>query len=230
MPATTSKDATMTVLDTTAQPLSLAMKEGSQAQHDAAESSTFISDLMGGRVDEAGYVNYLRSLHAVYVALEEVGRSLADNPFVAALHDPALDRAGAIEADIAAWSTGRPEEHLCRGEAAAAYASRIRETAADPVRFVAHHYTRYLGDLSGGQAIGRILDREFGREGRGLSLYHFETIPKVKPYKEGYRARLDALPLTADQRADVVAEVQTAFAHNQAVFAELGRDLEAYRR
>ena len=46
----------MTVLDVSTQPLSVAMKQGSQAQHEAAESSTFIADLMGGRVDEAGYV------------------------------------------------------------------------------------------------------------------------------------------------------------------------------
>ena len=220
----------MTVLDVSTQPLSVAMKQGSQAQHEAAESSTFIADLMGGRVDEAGYVNYLRSLHVAYAALEEVGRTLSDHPLVAPLHDAALDRAEAIEADIAAWSTGRPEEGLCRGEAAAAYAERIRATLDEPARFVAHHYTRYLGDLSGGQAIGRVLDREFGRGGKGLSLYHFATIEKVKVYKDGYRERLDALPVTTEQREAIVAEVQTAFSHNQAVFAELGRDLEAYRR
>src|SRR5690606_31126997 len=135
-----------------------------------------------------------------------------------------------IEADIASWSTGSPAESVCAGEAAQAYAARIRATVDEPERFVAHHYTRYLGDLSGGQAIGRVLDREFSREGRGLALYRFATIDRVKVYKDGYRERLDALPVTAEQRDAIVAEVQVAFSHNQALFAELGRHAEAFRR
>ena len=220
----------MTVLDAAALSLSAAMKQGSQAQHDAAESSTFITDLMGGRVNEAGYVNYLRSLQVAYRTLEEVGATLAEHPLVAPLYDAALNRTEAIEADIAAWSTGSAQESLCRGEAAAAYAERIRETAAEPARFVAHHYTRYLGDLSGGQAIGRVLDREFDRAGNGLSLYAFASIEKVKVYKDGYRARLDALPVTASEREAIIDEVQVAFRHNQAMFVELAADLEEYRR
>lgn len=210
--------------------LSHAMREGSQAQHDAAESSVFVEELMAGRVSAAGYVNYLRCLHPVYVALAEVGRALADDPLVSRVHDPRLDRADAIAADIADWGTGAPEETLCAGEAAAAYADRIRATEHSPARFVAHHYTRFLGDLSGGQAIGRVLDREFQLGGRGTALYRFEEIGKVKPYKDGYRARLDALPLSAPERAEVVSEVQAAFGHNQAIFVELARDLPAYAR
>lgn len=221
----------MTVMDLSALPLSTAMREGSQAQHDDAESSTFVADLMAGRVSAAGYVNYLRSLRTVYEALEEVSRSLAGDPVVAPLHDPRLERLAALDSDIADWSTGAPEEQLCAGTAAAEYADRIRDCARAPLRLVAHHYTRYLGDLSGGQAIGRVLSREFGlADGRGTAFYHFTGIPKVKPYKDGYRERLDALPLGPSERAEVVAEVQAAFRCNQAVFTELARDLPAYRR
>ena len=220
----------MTLLDTPAVPLSVAMREGSQPQHDAAESSVFVSELMAGRVSAAGYVNYLRCLLPVYEALEEVGRTLAADPLVGQLHDPALDRAAVIAEDIESWSTGSVEERLCPGAASAEYAARIRACVDEPARFVAHHYTRYLGDLSGGQVIGRLLDREFALEGRGTAFYRFEAIAKVKPYKDDYRARLDALQLTHAQREATVAEVGTAFSHNQSVFAELARDLPAYAR
>ncbi|WP_114422290.1 heme oxygenase (biliverdin-producing) [Nocardioides houyundeii] len=221
----------MTVLDNApAAPLSVALREGSQAQHSAAESSTFISDLMGGRINEAGYVNYLRSLRAVYAALEETGRALAADPLVSRLHDPVLDRLGAIDADLAAWSTGAEAEQACEGRAAVEYAERIRWTLDHPVRYVAHHYTRYLGDLSGGQAIGRILDRDFARDGHGLALYRFESIPKIKTYKDVYRARLDGLDLAPAQQAEAVAEVQQAFSHNQSVFAELARHADHFAR
>lgn len=223
----------MTILDAAAPlatPLSVAMREGSQPQHDAAESSTFIEDLMGGRINEAGYVAYLRQLRPVYAALEETARALADDPLVAQLHDPALERLASIDADIASWSTGDPAEDAVAGRASEAYAADVRACADHPVRLVAHHYTRYLGDLSGGQAIGRILDRDFGRDGEGLSFYRFDSIEKVKPYKDDYRAALDALPLDEAQRAEAVAEVQNAFAHNQAVFAELAEHLDLFRR
>jgi hypothetical protein len=73
---------------------------------------------------------------------------------------------------------------------------------------VAHHYTRYLGDLSGGQAIGRIIGREFGLDGGvGTAFYSFSEVPKPKLYKDAYRARLDALPLDDVQRARVLARL-----------------------
>ncbi|MGN0063213.1 MAG: heme oxygenase (biliverdin-producing) [Nocardioides sp.] len=224
----------MTALDqdveTAATPLSVAMREGSRAQHDAAEAATFIADLMGGKVNEYGYVNYLRALRDVYAALEETSRELADHPVVALIHDTQLERLGAIEADIAAWSTGAPEETVFEGRSVQGYVDSIRAAKDNPVRLVAHLYTRYMGDLSGGLAIGRILDREFSREGNGLSFYAFEHIAKPKEYKDGYRAALDSLPLDEAERAEVVEEVQVAFAHNQAIFAELGEHLEHFHR
>ena len=89
---------------------------------------------------------------------------------------------------------------------------------------MAHHYTRYLGDLSGGQAIGRVLARAYELEQpEGVRFYDFEDIPKPKPYKDAYRARLDALPLGEDDKAAVLAEVKVAFDLNGALFAELSR-------
>lgn len=208
--------------------LSAAFKQGSQDLHDETEASAFIDELMGGKVNLAGYINYLKSLRVVYAALEEASRAHADDPIVAEMHDTRLERLAAIEADIAELSTGAPEESLCTHEAATAYAERIHAAAAEgPARLVAHHYTRYLGDLSGGLAIGRILARHFNLTS-GLSFYEFADI-KAKVYKDGYRERLDNLPLTEEQRAEAVAEVQQAFRHNQAVFVELGKDLDSYR-
>ncbi|MCB0889873.1 MAG: biliverdin-producing heme oxygenase, partial [Nocardioidaceae bacterium] len=93
--------------------------------------------------------------------------------------------------------------------------------------FVAHHYTRYLGDLSGGQAIGAILSREYGLSGSGVEFYAFPEIAKPKLYKDAYRERLDALALTSEEKHAVVEEVKVAFSLNQALFAELSRSLAA---
>ena len=221
----------MTVTDAApAVPLSTLMRDGSRPQHEAAESSVFVFELMAGRVSAAGYVNFLRSLRAIYAALEETGRAVAGDPVVGGIVDARLERVAAIDADLAFWSTGEAAESLVAGASAAEYAAAIRATVADPVRYVAHHYTRYLGDLSGGQVIGRLLEREFALEGQGTALYEFAEIAKVKPYKDDYRARLDSLDLTEDQREAVVTEVQRSFSFNQAMFAELAAQLDAFAR
>jgi heme oxygenase (biliverdin-producing, ferredoxin) len=226
----------MTITDVTTQTtatepsLSQAMKSGSQAEHEAAEGSDFMAELLGGRINEQGYAAYLLRLRTVYLTLEEILRERAHDPVVAAVHDPALERLAAIDADLEHWAPGA-SRHV-ESPAAAAYSSRLREAGAATTggALAAHHYTRYLGDLSGGQAIGRILDRCFDLGGRGISFYSFAEIPKPKPYKDAYRARLDALALSPQAVTDVVEEVKIAFRLNQDLFSELGTQLETYRR
>ena len=82
----------MSVLDHTLvdSPLSTAMREGSMAEHEAAEHSSFMTELMGGALVEQAYADYLLRYREVYAALETAIRSRLDDPAVAAVHDPAL--------------------------------------------------------------------------------------------------------------------------------------------
>lgn len=209
--------------------LAARMRAGSQAEHTEAESSAFMDALLKGEVNERGYADYLAALRPIYAALETVGEQLADHPVVGSMIDSGLDRLASLDADIAVWS---PEaQPVFESEAVEAYAARIHETKDNPLLYVAHHYTRYLGDLSGGQAIGALLGRAFGiTDGSGLSMYRFDAIEKPKPYKDGYRDRLDALAVTESEGELIVDEVRVAFGMNSAVFIELGRNLEQYRR
>lgn len=208
--------------------LSAAMREGSTLEHQQAEESAFITELLAGRVSAEGYADYLLRLRVVYATLESLLHERLGDPAVAAVHDPALERLAALEADLDHWRPVGPR-HV-DSPAATAYRERLVGVADRRGLLVAHHYTRYLGDLSGGQAIGRILDRTFGLEGRGVAFYEFEGVPKPKPYKDAYRARLDALDLSRDEQDRVVEEVKVAFRLNQALFAELGERLPAYAR
>jgi heme oxygenase len=224
----------MTVLDPapTTAPLSIAMREGSQTAHTEAENSTFMAELTSARVNALGVRDYLLRFREVYRTLETLGSELSAEPAVAAVADPALDRLAAIEADLAYWAvaSGAPVPDVFHSPATDGYVARLLEARSWAPLFVAHHYTRYLGDLSGGQVIGRVLDRELGLAGQGTAFYAFPDVPKPKPYKDGYRARLDALDLTPEERALVVGEVSVAFNLNQAIFTELGQDLDRYRR
>lgn len=205
--------------------LSALLRSGSQAEHTAAESSTFMSELLAGRINEAGYAHFLGLLRRVYEALETTAAELSSDPVASAVIDPSIERLAAIDADLDHW--GRVD---AESPATDAYVARIRATTKWGGLFVAHHYTRYLGDLSGGQAIGRILGREFELDGAGVDFYAFPHVPKPKLYKDAYRARLDALPLDEAQRERVLDEVKVVFSLNGGLFAEMTTHLGRYAR
>ncbi|MFT4231339.1 MAG: biliverdin-producing heme oxygenase, partial [Leucobacter sp.] len=90
---------------------------------------------------------------------------------------------------------------------------------------VAHHYTRYLGDLSGGQMIAKRVAKQHGLERDGIAFYDFAELGSLVAFKNGYRAALDALGATldADEKARMLDEVRAAYGFNTAVFVDLGR-------
>jgi heme oxygenase len=220
VPANSPTDE-LTVTAPATEPLSAAMRTGSRHAHAAAEAVPFIRSLLAGQVSGAGYRAYLLRLQGVYRTLEEQLRRCRAHPAVAAVWDPALERGRALEADLRFWSDGDPTAPS-DSPALAAYRRRLLAATEEPELLVAHHYTRYLGDLAGGQAIGRVLRRVYALDGPGLAFYDFPLVPQPVPYRRAYRDRLDALPLTPGQQLRVVSEVQDAFALNTALFAELG--------
>lgn len=152
------------------------MKEGSAEEHARAEQSPFVTELLAGRVNNRGYADYLLRLRVIYAALENAVRSRRDDPMVAAVYDPLLERLPAIEADLKHWNTHGSNE--IQSPAAEAYRARIA-AASWGGALVAHHYTRYLGDLSGGQAIGKVLNRTFAPGGAGLAMSDSPYAPNL---------------------------------------------------
>ncbi|ROR72298.1 heme oxygenase (biliverdin-producing) [Bogoriella caseilytica] len=193
------------------------------SQHEDAENSSFMQDLMSGRLDVTAYARLSGQLVHVYTALEERGRELASDPLAAAVHDPALERTVALEADLLALSGHSWREQHLPLSATRTYMDRIAQL--DGVGYLAHHYVRYLGDLSGGFIVARLVSRAYGLvPGEpGLLFHHFPAIAKPKPYKDSYRLRIDeaAQRLTEAGRTAIIAEARAAFAHNTAIFREL---------
>lgn len=215
-------------------PLSRLWREGSQSEHTEAESSSFMSYLLDGKVSREGYAAYLLAMAPVYDALEAAGRALvkdapAPDPVAAAVWDPLLERAAALDEDLRFFAGPEWRAQVSTDPAVTAYVERLEHARTWGGLFAAHHYTRYLGDLSGGQAIGRIIARTYGLvDGEGTAFYRFAGIEKPKPYKDEYRAKLDSLELTDEQRADALAEVKLAFRLNHGIFTALSVDLDRY--
>jgi heme oxygenase (biliverdin-producing, ferredoxin) len=198
------------------------LREATDGAHQAAERSTFVEDLVGERLPLASYARFVAQLHAVYTVLEDEADAAAVDPVAAPFLAPELVRVPSLTADLeylvgADWSD-RIETLAATDD----YCARIRASTEWNGGLVAHHYVRYLGDLSGGQFLGRVVARVYELpDGLGTSTYRFDGIASPKAFKEWYRAQLDAAPWTIAERARIVDEANAAFACNSAIFTAL---------
>jgi heme oxygenase len=86
---------------------------------------------------------------------------------------------------------------------------------------VAHHYTRYLGDLAGGQMVGKLLERTYGITGPGALFYDFSALGSPSVFRTRYRALLDDAPFDEIARQQIADEAVRAFELNIAMLDEL---------
>ena len=202
-------------------PLSAALRDATAAVHARAENSSFMQRLLSGQLTEAAAADLAGQLWFVYDALENAARSVVNSPVAGAVADPRLERRDALEADLELFIGEDWREKVQALPATAAYVARLEEIAGKPVEVVAHHYVRYLGDISGGQVIAAMLRSHYGIPAGALNFYDFSAIGKIPPYRNGYRERVDGLALNNDQRATLLTEAEKAFNFNTAIFAEL---------
>ncbi|WP_371628968.1 biliverdin-producing heme oxygenase [Streptomyces sp. NBC_00341] len=209
----------------TATPFSTLIRTASHEQHVEAETSTFMSDLLGGRLGVDAYTRYTEQLWFVYRAMEDDAGALREDAVAGPFIQPELMRTAELERDLAHLRGADWREGLEPLPATAAYAERVAECARSwPAGYIAHHYTRYLGDLSGGQIIRDKAERTWGfeRKGDGVRFYVFEGISNPASFKRGYRELLDAVDADDLEKQRIVDECKRAFALNTAVFRELG--------
>lgn len=211
--------------------LSGAIKDHTQRAHSGAESSRFITELLQGRLSVDAYTALIAQYHPIYASLEQVIAQHAAHPHLAPFADPALTRTAALDADLTAlvgpdWRAQTADGRLPTLSATQAYLDHLDTVASsDPLDALAHHYVRYLGDLSGGIIVARLIQRHYGVPDGALTFSRF-PIESPKRYKDIYRARLDALRLTAAERAHLLAAAAHAFALNTALFDDLATTLD----
>ncbi|MCH0539065.1 biliverdin-producing heme oxygenase [Streptomyces sp. MUM 203J] len=212
----------------TVTPFSTLIRTASHEAHTEAETSTFMSDLLGGRLGVDAYARYTEQLWFVYRALEgESAGRLEGDPVAGPFIRPELLRTAELERDLTHLRGPGWQAAAVPLPATAAYAARVEECARIwPAGYVAHHYTRYLGDLSGGQIIRDKAERTWGfaRKGDGVRFYVFTGITNPAAFKRDYRELLDAVDADDLEKQRIVDECKRAFALNTAVFQELGEE------
>ena len=207
--------------------LATMLREGTKKSHTMAENVGFVKCFLKGVVEKQSYRKLVANLYYVYSAMEEEMEKLKDHPIISKIYYPELNRKHSLEQDLYFYFGANWREEAQLSEAGKAYVARIREIAqTQPELLVAHSYTRYLGDLSGGQILKKISQRAMNLvDGEGTSFYEFDNIPDEKEFKTKYRQAMDELPVDLATAEQIVDEANDAFGMNMKLFQELEGNL-----
>merc|ERR1712238_333079 len=210
-----------------------------------AENTAFVQGFFKGLSSRDSYKQLLTSLYYIYQAMEEdvldtcaaAASAANDDPTsislqINKLDDIPLRRLAGLEQDMAYFYGSDWKTQIAKPTPATkAYVARIHEIATKGVindqlyLFIAHQYTRYLGDLFGGQMMGGMASRsmDLPSDGSGVAFYTFNDIPSTKSFISDWYTRLNeiALDLSEEQIQDIVDEANLVFALNIELFQEL---------
>ena len=206
------------------EPFSTLLRRATAEHHDRAESAPFVGALLGGRLTLDALAALAGQNQFIYAALESAAERWRDDPVAGPFVIDGLDRLPALRADLDQLIGPDWPSSVTPLPVTKAYADRI-VGAATPARFVAHHYTRYLGDVSGGQVIASTMRRLHG-DRAALAFYDFGGLyagPLRNPaeFRRHYRELLDRAPWGPAERAAVIDESGVAFGYNRMIFDEL---------
>ena len=131
--------------------LALALDDGTRKSHSVAENTQFVTGFFKGISTKSSFSQLVGSLYFVYDAMETAFNTTSD-PSVKVLDYPELRRLESLEQDMVYYFGTGFKAAVRPSPATERYVDRIKEISqTSPYLLVAHMYTRYLGDLFGGQ-------------------------------------------------------------------------------
>lgn len=202
--------------------LSKRIREGTKKAHSIAEASSAVILYLKGAVERESYISLIGDYYHIYNTLEEAIISNKTVSAIADIDDSALHRRKALEKDLKYFHGDDWLEKSKPSPAAIKYGNRIKRIAnRNPELLVAHHYTRYLGDLSGGQALKIITKNALALPEKALNFYNFTRIDNPGEYKKGYRDRLDNLRFTEVNEERIIKESIKSFELSCAVLSSM---------
>ena len=206
--------------------LATMLREGTKTSHTMAENVGFVKCFLKGVVEKKSYRKLVTDLYFVYAAMEEEMERLKDHPIVSQIYFPELNREQSLETDLQFYYGPNWKSQIKITPSGQAYVDRIHQVANEaPELLVSHSYTRYLGDLSGGQILKKIAQNAMNLDGEGTAFYEFADIDDEKAFKDKYRAAMNGLEVDQETADRIVDEANDAFGMNMRMFQELEGNL-----
>lgn len=199
------------------------LKSETRTLHTEAERSVFMGVLLRGKMARTAYCALLRNLHAIYAAMEPALARHAAHPAIAPVFAAPLARTRSLAADLDALHGPGWGAALAVQPSVTQYVLRLQQIDADePELLLAHAYVRYLGDLSGGQMLSRIVAQSMGlAAGQGTAFYDFGDASETTQLTRAFRDGLQAIAVGEVGVDAIVAEARSAFRRHQTLFEEL---------
>nr|QCI04224.1 Heme oxygenase [Anotrichium furcellatum] len=203
------------------------LREGTSKSHSMAENVSFVKSFLGGVVDKKSYRQLLANLFFVYSAIEEEMEKNKDHFAISFIYFPELYRKSSLCEDLAYYYGQNWQNEIEPSTATQVYVDRIHLIGNNqPELLIAHSYTRYMGDLSGGQILKKIAQSAMQlSDDIGTSFYIFRDIEDDNEFKSGYRQSLNDIPLNSAQIDQIISEANVAFNLNMKIFQELNSNL-----
>lgn len=208
--------------------LATLLREGTKKSHTMAENVGFVRCFLRGVVEKNSYRELVANLYFVYQAMEQEMARLEEHPIVGKIYFPELNREKSLEKDLYYYYGPNWRQEVKLSPAGTAYVERIHQIATEkPELLVSHSYTRYLGDLSGGQILKKIAKQamNLSDNGEGTAFYEFSDIEDEKAFKTKYRETLNQLDISEETAQEIVDEANAAFGMNMKMFQELNGNL-----
>jgi len=202
--------------------LAFQLDDGTRKSHSIAQNSSFVTGFFKGLSNREAYSKLLTSLYFVYVAMEESFVN-TDEDMVKMMDVKELRRVDALREDMDYFYGTAWENEIQPSKAAKKYADRVIEIAKDKPRLlIAHQYTRYLGDLFGGQMMGSMAIKSLDlNEEKGTAFYTFNDIDNTTDFITMWYRKLNSLDLTEQEKEEIVDEANYVFALNIEILEEL---------
>nr|YP_009295765.1 heme oxygenase [Schimmelmannia schousboei]AOM64700.1 heme oxygenase [Schimmelmannia schousboei] len=203
------------------------LREGTTKSHSMAENVSFVKSFLGGVVDKKSYRKLVANLFFVYTAIEEEIENNKDHIAIKSIYFPELNRKISLSKDLEYYYGLNWMEQVSPSPATQIYVDRIHNIGNNqPELLIAHAYTRYMGDLSGGQILKKIAKSAMQLSGTaGTAFYNFDSIKDDKIFKDCYRNALDNVPLNDEQVEQIITEANISFNLNMKMFQELNSNL-----
>ena len=208
------------------------LREGTKQSHTMAENTAYMKCFLKGIVEKEPFRKLIANLYFVYSTLEAELLRHRDHPVVGLIYFPELNRKASLEKDLAFYYGDNWQSQIAPTEAGKVYVDRIKEISnSEPALLVAHSYVRYMGDLSGGQALKNIVRSALSLPAdQGTNFHQFDAFPSVEArrgFKGRYRDALNSLPVDNELIEKIVAEANDAFALNRDVMHALEPEVKA---
>nr|YP_063624.1 heme oxygenase [Gracilaria tenuistipitata var. liui]AAT79699.1 heme oxygenase [Gracilaria tenuistipitata var. liui] len=199
------------------------LREGTTKAHSMAENVSFVKSFLVGVIDKKSYRGLVANLFFIYSALEKAIEINKHHHVVQSIYFPELNRKLSLQKDLEYYYGPNWETQIYPSPATKIYVDRITNISFNqPELLISHAYTRYMGDLSGGQILKRIAQTAMNLSSSdGTAFYNFDDIKDDKKFKSIYRQALDNAPINHIQIETIITEANIAFNLNMRIFEEL---------